>query len=151
MINNYLLQTKNLSETPLFSSTLFSEFSPETKRFLQDHLTEIVAESGTKIIEIGDKAEGIYILLDGLSQISTSNGGSRLVESDEIIGLTEFITNNLVRSKFSALTNCRLQYFRGEYLSELHYREPEFRFKLLEQYSKGFQKSYLKLLHSAKS
>ena len=132
---------------PLSADNLFCDLTPETqKSFNRIKQTKRFKKSAC-FFTAGEVPSGVYILRRGRAQILFHDElniikTARLIEPNEILGLTEILTDVPYETNARTITACRCEYFgRDDFISFLH-GAPEVCFQLLQSLASTLQKSY---------
>lgn len=146
-----LIEHQTISEyffgNTFFAEDLFRDLSPETQR----HLNSIKQTKNFAKNEIvfadEELPSAIYFLIKGKAQISENNRLTeknlvRSIKSNEILGLTEAITNLSYKTSVKTVSPCHFEYIRCEDLIRFLQNEPEVCFRLLQILGANFQKIY---------
>lgn len=130
---------------PLFADNLFCDLTPESLESLDKIKQTKQFQKGRHLFSEGDFPCRIYILRKGKAQILFNDKTndmiiSRLIQCDEILGLTEAILNLPYETETRTATPCIVEYIgRDEFIKFLH-SEPDVCFRLLRLSCRNLQK-----------
>ena len=132
----------------LFSAdNLFSDLTPRANQAIARIKQKKHFQKGESFSASGKSARCFYILQKGQAQLlpnenQTVNQPIRLIEQDEIIGLTETIADIPFEVKVKTITPCVFEIIEREDFIRFLYDEPEVCFRLLRTLSLNYQKFY---------
>ena len=146
ILNNSKIYGRFIGQ-PIFAQELFANLPLTTrKKLLSIHQREKINE-GEIICKSGSFPENIYVLIKGKAQMTLQNElnrkkNTRLIEKDEIIGLTQFISGSPNEMDVVALSPCSLDVFSTQDFLNFLKEEPQVCFRLFNELSLDIQSGY---------
>ena len=132
---------------PLFADNLFC--APTAKSSVSRACIKQTKEfkKGASLLALGDTPGSIYRLIEGGARLILNGGSneirvSRMVEPNEVLGLTEAITNLPYRIDAKTITSCTCECIGRKELIQFLHDEPEVAFRLTQVLGSNRQKSY---------
>jgi CRP-like cAMP-binding protein len=130
-----------------FADDLFDGLSPASQSSLRAVKSEKRLAGDKTIFESGEHPRDIYILTEGAAQILSHAGRPvRSIEPNEILGLTEAISNLPSEVSAKTVSECRFECIRRDRLLAFLQTEPAVCFRLLQRLGANLHKLY-QLLH----
>jgi CRP-like cAMP-binding protein len=138
---------------PLFADKLFCDLSPESLKSLNKIKETKQFRKGFRFFSGEEMPHCIYILREGKVQLLLNDKSkdlqlARLIEPNEIFGLTEIIADLPYEMNAETITLCTCECFEREDFIRFLFSEPEVCFRLVKLLSLNLQKSYELLFSS---
>lgn len=137
---------ENFHGNAFSADCLFSASSPNVVKNLSQIKQEKIFPEKVPVCAAGDVPKGVYILLRGKAQFSRNESGKksvvRLLEPNEIIGLTETLAEVPCEINAETVTPCVFEFIEGKDLLKFLREDPEVCFRLARILADNLQKSY---------
>jgi CRP-like cAMP-binding protein len=132
---------------PLFADNLFCDLTPDSLKSLDKIKQTKRFQKGDCFFSEGDMPNFIYLLREGKAQLLLNDklkdiNTARLIEPDEIFGLTETIVNQPFETGAKTITSCVCECIGREDFIRFLQDEPEVSFRLTHLLALNLQKSY---------
>ena len=136
---------------PISAQKLFCDLPAATKKRLNSICRQKNALEGEIITEDNEFSNKIFVLQSGQAEMRFKNNLNkkntvRLVENNEIIGLTQFISDSPNQINIVTLTPCLWDFFPAQDFLQLLNADCQLCFRLSQIISSDIQKSYLSFL-----
>lgn len=132
---------------PIFAKDLFGNLPSVTEKKLASIKQREEINEGEIISKIGSFPENIYVIVKGKAQMILPNELNRkkkirLIENEEIIGLTQSLSGSPCEMSVVALSPCSLDAFRAEDFLNFLKDEPQVCFRLAKRLSQNIEADY---------
>lgn len=137
---------------PILADNLFCGLAAKSLASLAKIKQTKKIHKGETFFSVGEMPCCVYVLREGAARIILKRAGNimanRVIEPNEIIGLTETIANLPYEMKAEAVTSCLCECIRREDFIRFLRNEPEVCFRLVETLGLNLQKAYKFLFFS---
>lgn len=132
---------------PIYAKDLFGNLPSATRKNLALIQERKKINGGETIMEIGSFPENIYVLQKGKTRMSFYNDLSkniyfRLIEKNEIIGLTQSVSEAPSELSVKTITACLFDVFPTKDFFNFLKSEPQVCFRLVNQLSLDIESNY---------
>lgn len=128
---------------PILASTpLFSGVDPETLRDLATYCTQKAYEDGQILFRVGDRADGFYVVIEGVLEVFRSGGNNlreqtlHLLREGEVCGEVPLFSGGTYPASARAREQLRAMYVPGDAFMDVAHRHPEMLLEMLAVLSK---------------
>ena len=125
----------------LKSTPLFSGVDPETIHDLAKYCTQKTYQDGQMLFRLGDRADGFYIVVEGVLEVFRSSNNLReqtlhLLREGEVCGEVPLFSGGAYPASARARENLKAMFVPGDAFIDVAHRHPEMLLEMLAVLSK---------------